>query len=86
MGEGKAEVGFNDSDPLKLSLGFNDSDPLNLNDSDPLKLTSVEQVIATITAYIDQRNENPKPFVWTATVRDILKKVGKGNATLATLH
>ena len=51
-----------------------------------LAVTSVNQLIATITAYIDQRNENPTPFVWTATVRDILKKVGKGNATLATLH
>ena len=51
-----------------------------------LAVTSVEHLIATITAYIDHRNENPQPFVWTATVRQILKKVGKANATLATLH
>jgi transposase len=51
-----------------------------------LAVTSVDQLITTITQYIDRRNENPQPFVWTATVRQILKKVGKANATLATLH
>jgi hypothetical protein len=51
-----------------------------------LAVTSVDHLIATITAYIDHRNENPEPFVWTATVREILRKVGKANATLATLH
>ena len=51
-----------------------------------LAVTSVDQLIAAITQYIDRRNENPQPFVWTATLRQILKKVGKANATLATLH
>ena len=51
-----------------------------------LAVTSVDQLITAITQYIDQRNANPKPFVWTATVQQILKKVGKANATLATLH
>lgn len=51
-----------------------------------LAVTSVEQLIAAITQYIDRRNEQPTPFVWTATVQHILKKVGKANATLATLH
>lgn len=51
-----------------------------------LAVTSVAQLIAAITQYIDRRNEHPTPFVWTATVRQILKKVGKAKATLATLH
>ncbi|WP_373059349.1 hypothetical protein [Gemmatimonas sp.] len=51
-----------------------------------LAVTSVDALMASITQYIDQRNENPTPFVWTATVKQILKKVGKANATLATLH
>lgn len=51
-----------------------------------LAVTSVAQLIAAITHYIDRRNEHPTPFVWTATVQHILKKVGKANATLATLH
>jgi len=51
-----------------------------------LAVTSVEQLIAAITQYIDRRNEHPTPFVWTATVRQILTKVAKANATLATLH
>jgi len=51
-----------------------------------LAVTSVDAVMASITQYIDPRNENPTPFVWTAIVKQILKKVGKANATLATLH
>ena len=51
-----------------------------------LAVTSVAQLIAAITQYIDKRNEQPTPFTWTATVRQILKKVGKANETLATLH
>ena len=51
-----------------------------------LAVTSVAQLIAAITQYIDRRNANPTPFVWTATVQQILKKVAKANATLATLH
>ena len=51
-----------------------------------LAVTSVKDLIAAITQYIDRRNANPTPFVWTATVRQTLKKVGKANATLATLH
>jgi transposase len=49
-------------------------------------VTSVDQLIAAITQYIDRRNEQPTPFVWTATVQQILKKVDRANATLATLH
>ena len=51
-----------------------------------LAVTSVDQLIEAITQYIDHRNEHPTPFVWTATVRQILIKVNKANKTLATLH
>ena len=51
-----------------------------------LAVTSVDQLIEAITQYIDHRNEHPTPFVWTATVQQILKKVNKANETLATLH
>ena len=51
-----------------------------------LAVTSVDQLIDAITQYIDQRNEHPTPFVWTATVQQIMKKVNKAKKTLATLH
>ena len=51
-----------------------------------LAVTSVDQLIAAITEYIDRRKEHPTPFVWTATVQQILQKVNKTNETLATLH
>lgn len=36
---------------------------------------SVEQLKQTITEYLDQHNENPKPFHWTATADEIFSKV-----------
>jgi len=51
-----------------------------------LAVTSVDELIAAITRYVDRRNEHPTPFVWTATTRQILAKVNKVNKTLATLH
>lgn len=51
-----------------------------------LAVTSVDQLIAAITAYVDNRNRAPKPFVWTATVQHILDKVGKAKQTLSALH
>jgi DDE superfamily endonuclease len=51
-----------------------------------LAVSSVDELIDAITRYIDRRNQNPTPFVWTATVRQIMKKVNKVNETLATLH
>ncbi len=51
-----------------------------------LAVTSVDALIDAITHYIEQRNQNPKPFVWTASVQRILNKVAKANETLAPLH
>jgi transposase len=51
-----------------------------------LAVTSVDELIAAITAYIERRNTEPKPFTWTASVKHILEKVAKANETLAALH
>src|SRR3954471_2669891 len=37
----------------------------------------VETLIMAIGAYIDQHNEQPKRFIWTATAADILAKVAR---------
>jgi transposase len=43
---------------------------------------SVEQLIEAIRAFIDERNDDPKPFVWTAKAEDILEKVRRARAVL----
>lgn len=47
---------------------------------------SVPELIDVIYQYLDVYNENPRPFVWTAKVDDILEKVSKCKAILETLH
>ncbi len=44
--------------------------------------TSVKELEAAITEYIDRHNETPKPFVWTKSVEEILEKVGRAKAAL----
>lgn len=51
-----------------------------------LAVTSVRELIQAITTYIDQRNREPRPFVWTASAEHILAKVKKANETLASQH
>jgi len=48
--------------------------------------TSVPELIAAIEEYLRVYNENPKPFVWTASVDSILEKVGRCKAILETVH
>jgi len=43
---------------------------------------SVEALIRTITDYIEHHNRDPKTFVWTAKVEDILEKVRRARAVL----
>ena len=43
---------------------------------------SVAQLIEAIRAYIDEQNESPRPFVWTAKAEDILEKVRGARAVL----
>lgn len=51
-----------------------------------LAVTSVSELIDAITRYIDTRNEDPRPFVWTASPKSIIAKVSKAKDTLATQH
>jgi transposase len=47
---------------------------------------SVKELVAAIYHYLDQRNQHPKPFVWTASVQPILDKVRRANEALEALH
>jgi transposase len=52
---------------------------------------SVPDLVAAIDGYIAKHNQKPKPFIWTASARDILQKVMRANRRLsskqnATLH
>jgi transposase len=47
---------------------------------------SVPDLIAAIGAFLAAHNEDPKPFVWTASVEAILEKVGRCKAVLETVH
>ncbi len=42
----------------------------------------VEELITAIGAYIDEHNERPKPFIWTAKAADILEKVKRARRAL----
>jgi transposase len=44
--------------------------------------TGVEQLIGVIMDYVAKHNQNPKTFVWTAKVEDILAKVARARAVL----
>jgi transposase len=48
--------------------------------------TSVADLEAAITTYLAQRNQNPRPFTWTASVESIIQKVGRANQALETGH
>jgi transposase len=43
---------------------------------------SVPDLIAAIEDYLKATNDNPKPFVWTASAEDILAKVQRGRVAL----
>jgi hypothetical protein len=43
---------------------------------------SVPDLITAIEDYLDANNDNPRPFVWTATAQAILKKVRRGRVAL----
>ena len=47
---------------------------------------SVPELVSAIDQYLNIYNENPKPFVWTAKVEDILRKVSECKAILETVH
>jgi transposase len=43
---------------------------------------SVPDLITAIEAYLQASNDDPKPFIWTATADAILEKVRRGRVTL----
>jgi len=47
---------------------------------------SVPELIEAIQEFIHINNQNPKPFVWTKKVEQILERVGHCKAVTATLH
>ena len=47
---------------------------------------SVRELIAAIEEFIHHNNENPKPFIWTKRVDQILEKVGHCKAETVTPH
>ena len=47
---------------------------------------SVKDLIEAIQEYIGHNNQNPKPFVWTKRVDQILEKVGHCKAATVTPH
>jgi transposase len=51
-----------------------------------LAVSSVKELEAAIETYIRTRNQNPRPFVWTASVQQILDKVARAKQTSAALH
>ena len=44
--------------------------------------TSVPELIEAIEAYVGHHNQHPKPFICTATAKDILAKVIRANRHL----
>ena len=47
---------------------------------------SVPDLIEAIEAFLAAHNQDPKPFVWTASIDSILEKVGRCKAVLETAH
>jgi transposase len=48
--------------------------------------TGVKELIAAIEDYLAQNNQQPKPFVWTATAQQIIEKVNRCKGISETLH
>jgi transposase len=46
----------------------------------------VMELVNAIDAYVDHHNENPKPFIWTASATDILEKVKRARKTLLNVQ
>jgi transposase len=46
---------------------------------------NVDDLVGAITEYINAHNENPKPFIWTASAKDILAKVKRARRALNKL-
>jgi transposase len=51
-----------------------------------LAVTSVAELEAAITRYLDHRNTQPKPFIWTKSAKKIIAKIERGLQTFGSLH
>ena len=51
-----------------------------------LAVTHVQELVAAIKSYLDRRNENPVPFIWTASADKILRKVRRAQRSLAKVQ
>ena len=47
---------------------------------------SVPDLIAKIENYLDAHNDDPKPFIWTASADDILAKIARGRVALQAVN
>lgn len=47
---------------------------------------SVDELVAAVADYVAHHNEDPKPFIWTASASDILEKVKRARKKLDTLR
>ena len=47
---------------------------------------AVKELEDAIYAYLAHRNQDPRPFIWTASVQDILDRLKRAKETLETLH
>jgi transposase len=47
---------------------------------------SVPELVAAIEDYIARHNENPRPFIWTKTAKQIIAKVRRGRVALEVVH
>ena len=46
----------------------------------------VMELVEAIDHYVDQHNEHPKPFIWTAKASDILENVKRARQTLLNVQ
>jgi transposase len=51
-----------------------------------LAVNSVPELITFVMRYLDNRNTDPKPFIWTKTAEEIIAKIERGLRTLAAVH
>jgi hypothetical protein len=47
---------------------------------------SVDELVCAVELFVFAHNENPKPFIWTASARDILEKVMRAKTKLNTVQ
>jgi hypothetical protein len=47
---------------------------------------SVPDLVQTMEDFLSAWNKNPKPFVWTAKLEEILKKIERARATLEAIQ